>query len=310
MSANKEVPVNVKTYYKLIYQRTLKRQEVLNQKIEDITRDINTLYDGIKNKLEYYKQKYNIVIDKDCFNNDIKALNRIIRILATCEANESEELGVIARMFKKLEQVYHLKHKRNIYEKITHLTMQQYIDLLKVYFTEVQRQLVLEGNAYNIGSRVGVICIYRYLNTKKSTFLDFAATKKKKQEILSRGGNIYDKKQEQWCKERGIEYTYEEHRVYRRDEYLYGIHLFNSRAKDWNSLTFTSADYRGSNVRGKTNEELIAECNGDKDKIMELPLDIKTKLTLCLSVDSFLYSKFIRNEDQKSVTVRKTNSED
>lgn len=310
MSSNKETPVSVKTYYKLIYQRTLKRQEALSQKIEDITKDINTLYECIKDKSEYYKNKYNIVIDKDCFNNDIKALNRIIKIIAICEYNEAEELGVIARMFKKLEQVYHLKHKRDIYYKILHLTEKDYIKYLKIYFTEVQRKLIIEGDAYNIGARIGVICIYRYLNTKKSTFLDFAATKKKKEEILSRGGNIYNKEQEQWCKERGIEYTYEEHRVYRRDEYLYDIHLFNSRAKDWNSLTFTSADYRGSNVRGKSNDELLAECNRDKDKIIELPLDLKTKLTLCLSVDSFLYNKFIRNEDQKSITTRKTNSED
>ena len=48
-------------------------------------------------------------------------------------------------------------------------------------------------------------------------------------------------------------------------------------------------------------------CNGDINKICELPLDLKTKVTLCDKADKILYTKFIRNENQKPITFVKTN---
>ena len=48
-------------------------------------------------------------------------------------------------------------------------------------------------------------------------------------------------------------------------------------------------------------------CNGDTKKICELPLDLKTKVTLCDKADKILYTKFIRNEAQKPITFSKTN---
>ena len=48
-------------------------------------------------------------------------------------------------------------------------------------------------------------------------------------------------------------------------------------------------------------------CNGNTTKICELPLDLKTKVTLCDKADKILYTKFIRNENQKPITFGKTN---
>ena len=56
-----------------------------------------------------------------------------------------------------------------------------------------------------------------------------------------------------------------------------------------------------------TNDELIELCNRDIKKICELSVDLKTKVTLCDKVNKILYTKFIRNENQKPFTFTKTN---
>ena len=61
----------------------------------------------------------------------------------------------------------------------------------------------------------------------------------------------------------------------------------------------TTSNYYGRSVRGKSNQQLIEECNYDKEKICELDLDVRAKLDLCLELDKILYTKFIRNENQK-----------
>ena len=60
-------------------------------------------------------------------------------------------------------------------------------------------------------------------------------------------------------------------------------------------------------VKGKTNEQLINECDRDLNKICELPIDVKLKLKLCLETDNILYLNFIRNEAQQSAHTPKAN---
>ena len=75
-------------------------------------------------------------------------------------------------------------------------------------------------------------------------------------------------------------------------------------------LKLQIGDYRHSSIRGKSNDELIAQCNSNTERICNLPIDLKTKLTLCDKADKILYTKFIRNETQTSVTFTKVNSKD
>ena len=130
--------------------------------------------------------------------------------------------------------------------------------------------------------------------------LDYAATKAKKKEILDRGGKIYNKVEEEWCKARGLDYEYEDHKVFKKDEYYYEICLLYPHIKNMYDLEITASDYRGSNLRGKTNNDLLDETDRDKEAIMKLNLDVKTKLTLCDQADNLLYTNFIRNENQES----------
>ena len=91
------------------------------------------------------------------------------------------------------------------------------------------------------------------------------------------------------------------------NEYCYQIPLIDCKLPGSNNLKLVIGDYRHRSLRGKSNDEIIKMCNANTTKICELPLDLKTKVTLCDKADKILYTKFIRNENQKPITFRKTN---
>ena len=137
--------------------------------------------------------------------------------------------------------------------------------------------------------------------------LDYAATKKKEKELIAKGERIYNKEEAEWCARNGLDYDGKDKRVFVCNEYCYQIPLINCKLPGNNNLKLEIGDYRHRSLRGKSNNEIIEMCNGDINKICELPLDLKTKVTLCDKADKILYTKFIRNENQKPITFVKTN---
>ena len=80
----------------------------------------------------------------------------------------------------------------------------------------------------------------------------------------------------------------------------------NKRFPEARSFEFTPQDYRSVELRGKSNKQLIEECNNNLEKICELPIDMKSKLHMCVEVDKMLYTNFIRNEGQTSYKYSET----
>ena len=76
--------------------------------------------------------------------------------------------------------------------------------------------------------------------------------------------------------------------------------MCNRRFPGAQSVEFTPQDYRSIELRGKSNKQLIEECDNNLEKICELPIDMKCKLHMCVEVDKMLYTNFIRNEGQTS----------
>lgn len=154
---------------------------------------------------------------------------------------------------------------------------------------------------------IGWICVNRCVIDKKKPILDYAATKKREKELIEKGERIYNKEEAEWCARNGIEYKAKDKRVFICNEYCYQIPLIDCKLPGSNTLKLEIGDYRHRCLRGKTNEDLINICNNDTKKICELPIDLKTKVTLCDKTDKILYTKFIRNEAQKPITFGKIN---
>ena len=71
--------------------------------------------------------------------------------------------------------------------------MTEYCRILNVFYSEVHRQMILNGYGYSFEGSLGWICINRCHKVKSKPTIDFAATKKRKQEILAQGKKLYNK---------------------------------------------------------------------------------------------------------------------
>lgn len=186
-------------------------------------------------------------------------------------------------------------------DKILALSFKDYRDFIREFYTEVQRQLIVEGNGYRLDGKLGWICYNRVLNTGKK-MVDFQATKQNKEKLLAEGKRIYNKEEAEWCKQNDIEYDGVDATIYKQDVAWYELCLIGNRLPNANYLRIKPVDYRSVETRNYSTEQLYKHCDGDIDKIMKLDVSMKIKLNMCLESDKLLYTKFIRNENQTKST--------
>lgn len=309
-------PTKYKTYYKLFIGAISKKLEEANKRLDTEIRYHKALYDEVKERLSVYEDRCNINLMKykEFVEDDYKD-GKLFRLAKNLFINRKEHYNISAdaynlyKVAKSQKDIADIKNQIDKYIKLVNLSIEEYRKYLVIITNTIHKKMILEGYGYAFSGKLGWICINRCKLTKPKKKIDYAKTKKRKQELIEQGAEIFDSNKAQWCAQRGIEYNGVDYRVYKTEEFVYEVPLIHSNITNANDLKFVVSDYRGNNIRGKTNEELIAECGGDKNKICELPLDIKSKLTLCNSVDKMLYLNFIRNEGQKSIISSQANSE-
>lgn len=224
------------------------------------------------------------------------------------EKGRCYRLLMLAKLQKKLHD---LEKKLKKYEKISMMKFDEYKKIVRVFYGEVQRQLVLNGYGYLFEGKLGWICFNRVTVDKDIRRpIDFKATNERKAKLLAEGKRIYNKEEAEWCRLNNIEYHAEDVRVYRNDECWYEFCLNACRIAGVQRQHIQKICYRHVSLRGKTNDEIFEMTGGDKDKIMALPIDMSLKLLLCLKADKLLYTKFIRNENQTTSTYRENNRKD
>lgn len=307
----KETPTNFRVYYTCMKEYYNKEKDEANSIIDTLTGEIAKLKRTIAEHEPAFKKDYDIVlcdypeyVNNEYINGEFHAKARKLFIQVGKEAIDAN-LWSLYDLAKKQKTIYDLKKDIEFYDKLTSLTIRQYTEILKVYYTEVQKQMILNGAGYAFEGSLGWICINRCKIDKQRTHIDFSKTKKKKAEILANGGRLYNKEEAEWCKANGIEYTGQDGRVYLKNEYCYEIPLLDCHIHNGSHYRFVSADYRGNSLRGKTNEDILEEAKYNTEYICNLPLDLRTKLNLCVIADKTLYSKFIRNEAQKPINATK-----
>jgi hypothetical protein len=254
--------------------------------------DINSYEEFVNNRYidgRFYKEAKGLFMNR---RNDYKIVSDLYDLY---------ELARNQKLVNKLEHIIELS------TKLSNLTLKEYTEILRIYYTEVHKHLILEGEGYVFGDNIGWICINRCVLENAKPTLNYAATKKREEELKAQGKRIWNKDEADWCLRNGIEYKAEDKRVFMDNEYCYEIPLLGCKLPNGNKLKLTISDYRHKSIRGKTNEDLAKECNYDTNKICELSIDLKTKLTICDKVDKILYTKFIRNENQKPVSSPKAN---
>lgn len=309
----KEVSVSYRSYFKTMRASVRPKYEEAVALYEKKLVEEKTLYSDIKLRLETYKSTYKInLMDYDefvknsyttgIFYDACKTLfiNRKKNYVAT---SPSYTLYKLARLQK---EVYDLKHQIDIYEKMLDITMEQYRSILEAFYTEVHKHMIINGEGYVFEEPLGWVCINRCKIVKgRNKKLDFKATKENKEKLIAEGKRLWNKEEAEYARSIGVEYKGVDYRVYLNAEAVYEIPIINCRLSR-DSYRFY-IPYARRHTTGKSEEELIALCNNDKEKICELNTDLKMKLKLCLKVDDLLYLNFIRNDAQQSAHTPKAN---
>lgn len=308
----KETPTNFRVYYTSMKTAiTQRKEEALSVKI-DLLRSIKELHEEVESVLNSYKESFNVDVTKYKEYVENKYIDgTFLRLAKGMFINRSNNYELVSDLYtlynlaKKQKDIFGIEKDIELYDKLLSLTLNQYNEILKTYYTQVQKELVLEGNGYALGNNIGWLCINRCHIERQAPHIDYAATKKRKEELRAAGKKIYNKEEAEWCKQNNIPYDAVDGRVFMRNEYCYEMPLLGCKLPNGGKYKFAITDYRHSSLRGKTNDDLIKMCNNDINKICNLPIDVRTKLNLCLKVDDTLYTKFIRNENQKPIAAGK-----
>lgn len=312
--AIKELPTSIHSYYNSMKEYSDAKLEELETLKYNLEIKLNSLNKVLNDNIDVYKETYKIDLLKfQEFKDNTYIDGEFYKIARRLFLNSKDDYKLVKDLFDlydytdTLKQLDDTNKSIKLYSKISKLTNRQYTEIVKQFYTEVHKQLVLEGNGYSFGNRIGWICINRCVVRTNKKRIDYKATKEREKELKAQGKRIYSKEEAIWCKERGIEYIAEDKRVYQNIDHCYEIPLIEPKLSGGYNLKLEITDYRFHRLRGKTNDDLIKDCNSNTTKICELPVDLRTKVNLCDTVDKLLYTKFIRNEDQKSIIASKIN---
>lgn len=310
-----EKPTNFRVYYKsMITAYTQKKEEATNI-LNDLNKTLIDLYSTVTNDFNSNEEEFDINLKnyKEYIENTYID-GKFLRVAKGVLLNRKGGYELIGRNFdiyrlaKTQKEIYDIKQDMVLYDKVLSLNMRQYNNLLKLFYTKVQEKLIIDGLGYVFEGMMGWLCINRCKPINLRPHIDYKATKEREAQLKAEGKRIYNKEEAEWCERNGIEYKAEDKRVFLNPEYLYEFALIGCKLKNGSDIKFQTSDYRGVSVRGKSNNDILIESGGDKYKICDYDIDVRTKLTICLEADKILYTKFIRNEDQTPSVNRKTNS--
>ena len=311
----KEIPTNFRVYYKAMRTAIQPKYEKAVDSYEKLLVDEKALYEDIKSKLDIYKANYNVkltdydeFIDNRYSTGEFYAHAKGLFVNKKNNYKATTSLYNLYKLAKQQKELRDTKHQIDVWEKMLDLTIDEYKGVLEKFYNEVTRQLIVEGKGYAFEQPLGWICINRCKVVQgKRRLLDFKATRENKAKLVSEGKRLWNKEEAAYATQVGIDYQGVDYRVFKNEEYVYEFALINCRIVKEEKMEFKVTDSHRLFNTGKTEEDFIAECNGDLNKICSLKCNPRRKLFMCLKANDILYLNFIRNEGQQSVKTPKAN---
>lgn len=312
--AIKETPTNFRCYYK-------KMRASITEKYNKLVDEYGTayvrekkLYEELIKKIDKYKinhdidlRSYKEFVENEyidgTFYDDVKGL-------FINKKNNYKVIQPLYSLYKlaKMQKELHENHKtRRLYSKMLSLNLKQYAKILETFYNEVHKKLIIEGCGYMFEDNIGWLCINRCKVVQGNRkLLDFQATRRNKEKLLAEGKRLWNKTEYEYAKSLGLDYDGVDYRKYVEAEYCYEFALLDTKLKLDDKIRFEPCARR-SHIEGRTDEQVIADCDNDLNKICELQIDVKRKLNLCIKTNDLLYLNFIRNESQQSAHTPKAN---
>lgn len=306
---------NIKSYYLQFKSNAKNVEKEYREKLEELSSIKKELVEYLQNNKYTLYEQYSIKLDdyeewvnnsyvtgeklyKDCINllkKDIEDDNRV------CLIQLSKYSNILRNEYRYTTMIDNISKRAK-------LTFGEYRNYVTKYFNAVHKSL-LEGNAYKFTHGIGVYLI-NYWNIPKETRknikkLDFAATNKRKREIIESGRKPYDEKEAIWYKMRNIPYDGVDYKVYKNDSNYYEFTFIRSKLFTNHTIDYDRTEYINAKYRGLSYDKIADTCNS-LDDIANLQVDIKVKLNIVLYKDPAKYLNFIRNAEREKYTIRKT----
>ena len=312
--AIKETPTNFRCYYK-------KMRASITEKYNKLVDEYGTtyvrekkLYEELIKKIDKYKinhdidlRSYKEFVENEyidgTFYDDVKGLF----INKKNNYKVIQPLYSLYKLAKMQKELYENHKTRRLYSKMLSLNLKQYAKVLETFYNEVHKKLIIEGCGYMFEDNIGWLCINRCKVVQGNRkLLDFQATRRNKEKLLAEGKRLWNKDEYEYAKSLGLDYDGVDYRKYVEAEYCYEFALLDTKLKLDDKIRFEPCARR-SHIEGRTDEQVIADCDNDLNKICELQIDVKRKLNLCIKTNDLLYLNFIRNESQQSAHTPKAN---
>lgn len=310
----KEIPTNFRVYYKTMHDSIRPKYEEAVANYEKLLVEEKAIHSELIGLADYYNSVYKFnfsdypeLIDNNYIDGTFYDHAKGLFINKKNNYKATSPLYKLYKVAMKQKELHNLKHQLDIWERMLDLTLDEYKQVLQTFYNEVHKKLIIDGYGYVFENPMGWLCINRCkVVNGKSRVLDFKATKANKEKLIAEGKRLWNKEEAAYAAQVGIDYEGVDYRVYKDEEYCYEFSLVNCRVIPGEKIQFKTTDsHRG--LAGKNEDDVIAECNNDLNKICSLNINPSRKLYMCLKANDILYLNFIRNEGQQSVKTPKAN---
>lgn len=303
-------------------------RELYKNRLKELNDNIKALSEKIKyEKLEldkfkdWFKTNCDISLDSYTeYKNNMYESGKFLRTIKGLQykylktETKPECIGNVITLYElasNQESLYKSKLEIEKINIILSYNFSNFLEILKIFYNEVSKYLVLNAYGYVFESDLGWVCFNRVkCPHNKKPKINFQETMKNRKQYIAEGKKVYDKTELDWCTRHGIKYEYNnDYVVYREPRTsLYEFVLLRSRYKA------TIDAYVAGGIYHKTINEVRDMINSDINKLFSVDyttnISLYTKLNLLLEIDPTLYLNFVRNENQESVRYRKASRKD
>lgn len=295
--------IDIKDYYYEYINNA--KQDIKDSKehLKDLAIQLSNLKDEISNNKDLILKTFNINLDEYSDWTDEIPSEELSKTVNKFKTNyDIEHRAILISIFRYIgviKQIQKCNTKINLAEHRKDLSFSAYREIVKAYYHKVQ-EFLLKGYGYKFQYYIGTYCINRWKITQESSKLrlDYAATNKRRKELLAQGAELYDDKLAAWYKARNIPYNGIDYRVYIHNDHFYEFRFIHSSIMGVGTVDFKHNEYINVKYRGKSFQEIADELVSKEEDVYNLAADIKYKLNVLLYKFPHKYTNFIRNEEQ------------
>lgn len=297
--------VNIRDYYLHFINSANKDVIVYTKELETIKLNkTNTLKFLNENKNKIKEEfglditKYDIEYVQQTYNDKLTLHKTTLKIMQNIESDNKTLLIAVLKYCSILSR----ENKYNTLIRLANIRkdmkFRQYQGYIFKYYYKVH-EMLLKGYGYKYKRHLGIfhISLWNLEGKNKKRKLDYAATRKKKQELIEAGIKLFDKEEYELYKMKGIPYDGVDYRVYKTATKYYEFGFLLNIFKGHNRFKFEPTVYISNKYKGMTYEEIATKVVQKEDDIYKLQLDIKTKHAVLIRYNPNFYLRFVRNAE-------------